>query len=84
MAGMFQDFGLATIIGEQTYGKGVVQECIVLEDGSAIFLTTGKYILPSGRYITDDGLKPDIIVEDKIDTDVDEQLEKAKEIFKRD
>lgn len=82
MAGMLRDYGLATVLGETTYGKGVVQESFVLEDNSVVFITTGRYYLPNGSTITKDGLIPTVEIEDISSTDKDEQLEKAKELLK--
>ena len=79
-AGALQDFKTATLIGTQSFGKGIVQSIIPvkeLNDGSAIKLTTSEYFLPSGRSIHKKGLTPDIIVELKKDKETDNQLEQA-------
>lgn len=81
MAGSLRDLGLATIVGENTYGKGVIQDCIVLRDKSVLYLTSGHYYLPNGEPITDDGLTPDYIVEDNPETFEDEQLDYALGCF---
>ena len=81
MAGSLRDLGLATIIGENTYGKGVIQDCIELRDHSILYLTSGHYYLPNGEPITEDGLTPDYIIEDDKETIEDEQLNYALNLF---
>ena len=64
LAGALQDRGVATIIGETTFGKGIVQSIIPFhEDGAGIHLTTASYFTPSGRSIHGSGIEPDIFVE---------------------
>jgi len=62
VAGALQDNRRAVILGEQTYGKGVVQSVIKLDDGGGLRLTTEAYFLPSGRTIQDIGVSPDVPV----------------------
>jgi carboxyl-terminal processing protease len=62
VAGALQDHGRARIIGETTYGKGSVQTVMPLGEGSAIKLTTSRYLTPSGRSINGIGIEPDILV----------------------
>lgn len=62
VAGCLQDVGRATIIGEQTFGKGSVQSIMPLEDGSALRLTTAKYYTPSHKVIHERGITPDALV----------------------
>jgi carboxyl-terminal processing protease len=62
VAGALQDHGRARIIGETTYGKGSVQTVMPLGEGSAIKLTTSRYLTPSGRSINGSGIKPDVVV----------------------
>jgi len=63
LAGAIRDTGVGTIVGEQTFGKGVVQNLLNLSDGSAIKLTVQTYHSPSGENIHGIGITPDIIVE---------------------
>ena len=72
----------STIVGTTTYGKGVVQQLIDLEDGTYLKLTIAEYYTPSGRSINGTGITPDIEVEYEADAenpDADNQLEKALE-----
>lgn len=85
LAGALQDFGAATIIGEQTYGKGSVQEYHEFEDGSALKMTTAKWLTPKGRSISNTGIAPDIIVEYTLDDFNEErtpQLDAALDFLK--
>lgn len=62
-AGAIKDYGIGTILGETTYGKGIVQRMFPLEDGSAIKLTIAKYFTPNGNDIHQIGIEPDVEVE---------------------
>lgn len=77
--GAVQDYGVGTIIGTQTYGKGIEQNPYTLSDGSVVKLTTTHYFTPDHRDINGVGITPDIVVEDQEDTDTDEQFQKALE-----
>lgn len=76
-AGAIQDYGKGTIIGTQTYGKGIVQTVKPLTDGSAIKFTIAKYFTPKGQDIHGKGVTPDMVVEYDTDADVDTQLDAA-------
>jgi carboxyl-terminal processing protease len=65
VAGALQDHGRAQIIGEKTYGKGSVQTVMPLGEGTAIKLTTSRYLTPSGRSINGSGIEPDVRVENE-------------------
>lgn len=90
LAGCLKDQKRAKIVGEKTFGKGVVQQVFDLGDGSAIKITVSQYLLPSGAYIHKRGIKPDIKVvqpkeyQDKMNVPMDKdlQLKKAIEILK--
>ena len=62
-AGALKDYEYATLVGKTTYGKGIVQNIIPLEDGDAIKLTTAKYFTPNGNYIHGVGIAPDVEVD---------------------
>lgn len=85
LAGAVQDYGIGTIVGTTTYGKGVVQNIFALSDGSAVKLTISNYFTPNGNNIHGIGIVPDVEVEldaDKYyDEDVDTQIEKALEVL---
>lgn len=79
-AGAIQDFKLGTIVGTQSFGKGIVQTLLPLTDGSAVKITIEKYYTPSGKNIHGKGITPDVVVE--ADNAKDNQLAKATEIIK--
>ena len=84
-AGAVQDYGIGTIVGTQTYGKGVVQQIFDLGDGTSVKLTIAEYFTPDGRNINGEGITPDVEIEyewDEADPEADNQLEKALEILK--
>lgn len=62
-AGAIKDYGIGTLVGTNTFGKGIVQRVFPLEDGSAVKLTIAKYFTPNGNDIHKVGIKPDIEVE---------------------
>jgi carboxyl-terminal processing protease len=62
VAAALQDRNRAVIVGSHTFGKGSVQEPRTLSDGSAIELTVGRYLTPSGRALDGVGVEPDISV----------------------
>ncbi len=59
LAGALQDYGRATIAGAKTYGKGSVNTLHELQDGSALYITTGRWFTPKGRLIEGKGIDPD-------------------------
>jgi len=63
VTGALHDNGRATIIGVTTFGTGTVLEQYSLSDGSAILLGTQEWLTPKGKFIRDNGIKPDIMVE---------------------
>ena len=82
VAGALKDHKRAIILGKSSYGKGSVQSIIPLKNKGAIRLTIAKYYLPSGKSISEVGVKPDIEVNEdsdnfRIKTDTDNQLNYA-------
>ena len=63
LTGAIKDYGVGTIMGTKTYGKGIVQKMYGLSDGSAIKLTVSAYYTPKGNNIHGVGIEPDIEVE---------------------
>ncbi|MDD5110751.1 MAG: S41 family peptidase [Patescibacteria group bacterium] len=85
VAGALQDYQLAKLVGETSFGKGSVQDLHPLEDGSAVKLTIAKWLTPAGRQIDKTGIKPDIEVApaaEDADPRQDPQLDKAIELLK--
>lgn len=90
-AGAVKDYNYGTLIGTKTYGKGIVQVLIPLQDGSAVKVTMAKYFTPKGNYIHKIGIEPDVNLEyeykgDKelpYDMMYDNQVLKALEILKQ-
>ena len=85
-AGALKDHKRAIILGENSYGKGSVQSIIPLKNGGGMRLTISKYYLPSGKSISEVGVTPDIIVEEKgkefkINSEKDNQLNYAIKLF---
>lgn len=80
-AGAIQDFGAGQIVGTQSFGKGIVQTIIKLDDGSAVKLTIEKYYTPKGTNIHGKGITPDVEIKAGVDTKEDIQLNKAKEVL---
>ncbi len=83
VAGALQDYKKATIVGETTYGKGVVQNLYELSGGTVLKVTTAEWYTPLDRSINGTGIKPDVEVErsyEDINAMRDPQLDKAKEL----
>ena len=87
MAGAIKDHGIGTLVGTTTYGKGIVQQIIPFQDGSAVKVTISAYYTPNGNNIHGIGIAPD--VECPFDGEAyygsedhpDNQLEKGKEVL---
>jgi carboxyl-terminal processing protease len=87
VAGALKDNGRALLVGRRTYGKGSVQSVIPLPDGYAIKLTTSRYATPSGAYINERGIAPDVALAgpDSAPTDpsVDDEVRAAMRELQR-
>jgi carboxyl-terminal processing protease len=78
VAGALQDYGLATLIGEKTFGKGSVQDLVDFNDGSSLKITVAKWFTPEGRCIQEKGIDPDEVIEQDYDPNAeDKQLQRA-------
>lgn len=85
LAGALRDNRGIKLIGEDSFGKGSVQELEKLKGGASLKITIAKWLTPKGELITDKGLAPDLKVEmtaEDYDADRDPQLDKAIEIIK--
>ena len=85
MAGALQDYGLAKLVGETTYGKGEVQKVVALDDGSLLIIVSDYWRTPAGRLINNTGFTPDYPVKMEIPDLLrgeDKQLQKAIELLK--
>ncbi|MBR0028593.1 MAG: S41 family peptidase [Clostridia bacterium] len=90
--GALKDYGRALVIGEKSYGKGIVQAVYSFADGAGMSMTTAKYYTPNGICIHEKGIDPDIVVEPRkedkeksaamLEHNTDAQLQKAIEAVK--
>jgi carboxyl-terminal processing protease len=88
-AGAIQDYGIGTLVGTTSFGKGIVQSVIPLDDETAVKITVSKYYTPKGRNIHGTGIEPDVEVELKddlkqkvvIEKSEDNQLQKAIDVL---
>ena len=90
LTGAVRDHGVGTVVGQQTFGKGVVQSLFPVSDGSAVKVTIARYYTPNGISIHGTGITPDYIVEVDRETAImstrlsfeeDIQLQKAVEVM---
>lgn len=82
VAGALQDYKRGKLVGENSFGKGTIQEAQDLANGTGIHITTAKWLTPNGEWIHETGLTPDVAIElDDEDSSTDEQLQKALEQF---
>ncbi len=83
LTGALMDYGRAVSVGTVSFGKGIVQEVVGLEDGSGIRLTIADYYTPNDYNIHGIGITPNVQIEDDPDTDADEQYDRAVEELKK-
>ncbi len=81
LAGAIKDTGAGTLVGEKTFGKGIVQTVFDLDNGAGLKLTTARYLTPSRHDIHKKGITPDVVVEQEPQAEVDLQMERAIEIL---
>lgn len=92
-AGALRDYGMATLVGTTSFGKGIVQALLPLDDGSAVKVTIAHYYTPAGHDIHKKGLDPDVEIPLELDEDLigqydvpldrDNQVQKAIEVLKQ-
>lgn len=80
LAAALKDNGFKTV-GQNTFGKGVIQSTVELKDGSALKLTIMQYFSPDGHKVHKKGVKPDYAVKNSDDSKEDAQLDKALSLF---
>ena len=83
LSGAIKDDKAGTLVGETTFGKGIVQGFFEVGDGSYVKLTYSSYYTPAGHNIHKKGIKPDVEVKDNTKTKADEQLNKALSILQK-
>jgi carboxyl-terminal processing protease len=82
VAGALHDHGVATLIGEKTFGKGTVQEVEDFQDGSSLKITIARWLTPKGVSIQDNGIEPDEVVRRSQESgDDDPQLQRARDVL---
>ena len=87
-SGAMKDYKVATLVGTNTFGKGIVQSIVPFEDGTAMKVTVSKYYTPNGVNIHGTGIKPDVVEElnkealkdGKLERKEDNQLDKALDV----
>ena len=91
-AAALQEYGVASVVGVKTTGKGNFQYTLELGDGSAVAISTGKYFTPKGISLTDVGITPDVVIDlsdedfgalyyGRLEPAEDEQLQAAVEVL---
>ncbi|NET00386.1 MAG: PDZ domain-containing protein [Sphaerospermopsis sp. SIO1G2] len=89
LAGALQDNGRAQLVGETTFGKGLIQSLFELSNGSGLAVTIAKYETPNHRDINKLGITPDIVIpqppitRDEIGTESDQQYQAAMELLSK-
>ncbi len=90
LAGAIKDYEVGTLVGETTFGKGIVQRIFDIGDGTAVKLTIAEYFTPSGYALHGKGIEPDVVVDvadelsynaTNLTLEEDLQLQKAIEIL---
>lgn len=87
LAGALRDYNRAQLVGENSFGKGSIQEALDLKEGAGLHVTVAKWILPNGDWINSKGIDPKIKVINEVEEgntitkETDKQLEKAIELL---
>ena len=84
VAGALQDYKVAKLVGDNTFGKGSVQELLPLDNGAELKVTIARWYTPNGKNIAKGGIKPDVTVsytQKDIDSGNDPQLNEAKKLL---
>ncbi len=90
LSGAIKDYKTGTIVGETTFGKGIVQRIFPIGDGTAVKMTISEFFTPSGYALHGKGIEPDVVVDvseedafaaGTLSLEEDEQLQKAIEIL---
>lgn len=81
LAAAIQSYDLGTIVGEPSFGKGTVQQSVPLPDGSAINLTIAEYLTAEGTSLAGEGVQPEVMAVDDVETERDEALDRALEVL---
>jgi carboxyl-terminal processing protease len=83
LSGALREIKGVKLVGDLTFGKGTIQEPLQLEQGSGLHITIAKWLTPKGVWVNEKGLEPDVKIEDKVDTQVDEQLLEAIKVLSK-
>ena len=84
LAGALKEYNIGTLVGEQTFGKGSVQEVVDVTKDTSLKITIARWLTPNGISISEGGLEPNIVVkrtQEDYDKGLDPQMDKAKEIL---
>ena len=81
VAGAIQDLKRGKVVGEQSFGKGTIQDSLELPEGTGLHITIAKWLTPNGRWIHEKGLTPDEVIKPSDDPEIDLQLDKALEML---
>lgn len=82
LAGALRDDKKIKLVGEKTFGKGTIQEPQTLDGGAGLHITIARWLTPSGFWVNEKGLEPDVKIKDNPDTKEDEQLQEAVKLLK--
>ncbi|MEI6022622.1 MAG: S41 family peptidase [bacterium] len=83
LTGALTEHGVATLVGDTTFGKGSVQEVVPLDDNTAMKVTVAKWYTPNGISISENGLKPSIFLKPNESATIDRQLQDVLAMFNK-